>query len=122
MKAGMIAAEALKYGKGLIKIGASLLDVTEKIEETIANLGGRCAFPINISINHIAAHYSSFPDDKTIFQKGNVVKLDIGVHVNGHIADNAATIDLGDNKELILAAEKALKEAIVVAKPGIKIN
>ncbi len=121
-KSGRIAAEALEFGRKLVKVDASLLEVAEKIEEKIISLDGKLACPVNISINHIAAHYTPYPDDKTTFKEGEIVKVDVGVHVNGAIGDTACTIDLGDNKEILEASEKALNEALKMFTPGTKIG
>ncbi len=121
-KAGRIAAESLEYGKGLIKKGATLLDVSDKIEEKIKSLGGELAFPVQVSCDNIAAHYCPDPDDKTIFEN-QVASLDIGVHIDGCIGDNACSIDLsGQHKELVKASEDALKEAVKVAQAGTKLR
>ncbi|MBN2112026.1 type II methionyl aminopeptidase [Candidatus Woesearchaeota archaeon] len=118
-KAGKIAAEALEYGKGLIKSGAKLLDVSEKIEKKIEDLGGKPAFPAQISCDSIAAHYCAEPDDETVFDK-QVCSLDIGVHVNGFIGDNACTVDLsGAYSDLVKASEEALKEALKIVQIGV---
>ena len=121
-KAGKIAGEALDYGKGLIKVGAKLLDVADKIEDKIKKLGGECAFPAQISLNEVAAHYCPFENDETQFKEGDVASLDVGVHINGFIGDNAVSVDLGGNKELVEASRKALNEAIKIIKPGVKLN
>ena len=120
-KACKIAAEAREYGKSLIKPGASLLDVTEKIEAKIFDLGGFLAFPSQISFNEQAAHnYPSF-DDKTVF-KEQLVKLDIGVHIDGNIADTACTIDLsGKHEKLVKASVDAVDAAIRVIHPEITL-
>jgi methionyl aminopeptidase len=121
-KAGKIAAEALDYGKGLIKKGASLLEVSDKIENKISKLGGKPAFPVQISCDYFAAHYCADPDEKTIF-KNQVVCLDIGVHINGAIGDNATTVDLsGEHQDLIKAVKEALKAAEKVLKIGVQVN
>lgn len=121
-KAGKIAAECLEFGRKLIKVNGSLLEVAEKVEEKIYEMGGKPAFPVNISINDVAAHFTPEINDQTVFKEGNLVKLDVGVHVNGCIGDNAITIDLGDNKELVKASEEALEKAIKIIKPGIKLR
>ncbi len=121
-KAGKIAAEALDYGCNLVKPGASLLEVTIKVEDKIEKLGGKCAFPAQFSINDIAAHYTASVEDKTVFKKGDLVKVDIGVHVNGAIGDNARTVDLGDNKRIVDASLEALNEAIKIVKDGTKLR
>ena len=121
-KAGKIAAEVLEFGRKLIKEEVLLLDVANKIEEKIISLGGKPAFPVNISLNSIAAHYTPYFDDKTVF-KNDLVKLDVGVHVDGFIGDNACTIDLTkENKEMVKASEDALNEAIKIIKKGINAN
>ncbi len=119
-KAGKIASEALLFGKSLVKPGAMLSDVSEKIEKKIEELKGKPAFPVTISINEVAAHALARKDD--IFNKGDLVKLDVGAHVNGCIADNALTIDLGSNAKLVEASEKALEEAIKKVKIGVKVR
>lgn len=121
IKAGKIAAQVLDFGKKLIKKDESLLNVTEKVEIRINELDAEPAFPVNISINEIAAHYSAFPEDKVIFKEGDLVKLDVGVSVNGAIGDCACSIDLGNNKDLIRASEEALNNAIKIVKKGIEV-
>jgi methionyl aminopeptidase len=121
-KAGQIAAQALEYGKGLIKPGASLLEVSDKIEEKIASLGGNMAFPVQISCDNVAAHYCADPDDKFVFDK-QVACLDVGVHVNGAMGDNACTVDLsGENGELVKASQDALAEATKILQIGVTLS
>lgn len=121
-KAGKIAAEALMFGKNLIKPGARLVDVSDEIEKKIFELGGKPAFPAQISCDHIAAHYCADPDDSTVFDR-QVACLDVGVHVNGAIGDCACTVDLsGKYGKLVEAAEKALENAIRAVKPGVPIG
>lgn len=121
-KAGKIAAEALEYGRGLIKKGASLLEVSDKIEEKINKLGAKPAFPVQISCDHFAAHYCAEPDDKTILTN-QLVSLDVGVHVNGAIGDNAVTIDLsGDHEDLVKASRDALNNAAKILRIGVPLN
>ena len=124
-KAGEIAKEVLEEGLKKIKPGVKLLEVAEFVEAKIIEKGGKPAFPCNISVNEIAAHYSPTAWDEGTFEKGDLVKLDIGVHVNGYIADVAKSIDLGnkgENKKLIEASEEALKNAIDMIKPGVKTS
>lgn len=122
IKAGKISAQALEYGKSLIKKNASLLDVTEKIEQKIFELGAKPAFPVQISCDHIAAHYCPLEDDKIIFD-AQVACLDLGVHINGAVGDNAYTIDLsGKYAELIKSAQEALENALQIVKIGTEIR
>lgn len=120
VKAGKIASEARNFGATKIKVGAKLIDVCDAVEEKIFELGGVPAFPAQISLNNIAAHYCSEPNDDTVFKVGDLAKLDIGVHVDGYVADTAVTIDLGNNSELVDASKNALEAAIKLVRPGVK--
>ncbi len=119
-KAGRIAAEALEFGCGLIKEGKNALEVLDRVEENIFKKGGKPAFPAQISVNNVAAH--CIPDADYFFKKEDIVKLDVGVHVNGWIGDNAKTIVFSDdNRKIVEAAEDGLKEALKMIKPGVKL-
>jgi len=118
-KAGKIAEQVVEYAKQIIKKNMKLLDIAKKIEAKIIELGGKPAFPVNLGINEITAHYTPSHDDDTIAD--GLLKVDIGVHINGYIADVAFSIDLEDsdeNKKLIKASEEALKSAIKAIKDG----
>ncbi len=121
VKAGKIASEARDFGKNLIKVGASLLEVSDKIENKIKKLEGKLAFPVQISLNDVAAHNCADPDDETKFKEGDICKLDIGVHVDGYVADTAVTVDLGEHDDLVKASQEALNEALKIIKPGITL-
>lgn len=122
IKAGNIASEAREFGKSKIVVGAKLIDVCDEVEKKIFELGGIPAFPAQISLNNIAAHYCPEPDDGTIFKMGDLAKLDIGVHIDGFVADTAVTVDLGDNKALVDASKNALDAALKLARPGVKTS
>jgi methionyl aminopeptidase len=121
-EAGRIASQALRYGEGLIRPGARLLDVTEKIEEKIVELGGGFAFPPQLSCDHIAAHYCAEPDDNIVLDK-QLVCLDVGVEVDGCIGDNALSVDLsGENTDLVKASREALNNAIKIIQIGTTLG
>ncbi len=90
-----------------------IIEVCEKVEATIRKKGGKPAFPCNVSINEVAAHYTSPPGDKNIIPQGSTVKVDLGVHVDGYVTDTAFTVAFNpEGKSMIAAAEAALKAAI----------
>ena len=123
IKAGKIAAEALQYGKSLIKVGVKVVDVLDKVEEKILADGGELAFPAQISLNEAAAHSCSDLNDNTVLSEEHVVKLDVGVHIDGWIADNALTVDLsGKYENLVKASREALNNALKIIKPGVKLG
>jgi len=121
--AGKIASEARDYGKDLINSGITFLDVANKVESKIIENGAGLAFPVNISINEIAAHYSPTHNDTMVFKKGDLVKLDVGAHVDGYIADTAVTVEVGTNNyiDLIKASSDALDNIIDFIKPGVAL-
>jgi len=100
-----------------------LIEIAEKIENKIIELGGKSAFPTNLSMNDIAAHYTPSYDDKTL--ASGLLKIDFGVHVDGWLSDTAFSLDLEDNKEnkkLIEVSESALKNAIKMIKENVRVN
>ena len=119
-KAGKISADALNFACKMTKVGASVYEIAEKTEGFIIKQNAGIAFPLNISINNQAAHYSPSKGDELVLTEKDVVKVDIGAHVNGFIGDNARTIDLTEeNGKLVEASKAALENALSVAKAGI---
>jgi len=123
-RAGKITAKARNYGAELIKEGASVLEVVTQIEEFILTNHGRIAFPVNIAIDDIAAHFTPAHNDKLVFERGNLVKLDVGVHVDGYIGDSAITVEVGTRNwnDLIKASSEALAVAVEMIRPGVNLS
>lgn len=122
IEAGRIAAECRELGRKMIKPGVKLLDVAEAVEGRIKELGAFPAFPANISMNEIAAHYTPSKNDELEFSD-QLVKLDIGAHVNGAIGDTACTVDLsGKWGELVKASRAGLNAAIRLIKDGTMLG
>ncbi len=116
-EAGRILAEVLALASPQVVVGASLLDVANFVEDAIRSKGAKPAFPCNISLDRNAAHYTPSPHDATLFGE-NMVKLDVGVHVDGYIADAAITIDLSGHDKLVEASHAALEAALEIIQPG----
>lgn len=122
IQAGSLAKQVRAFGKSLIQKGASYLEVMTKIHHKIAELGARPAFPPQMALNHVAAHYLPMPGEDIIFSD-EIVKLDIGVCYNGAIGDCAVTVDLsGKNQDLIDAAEAALLKAEQSIRVGLPVR
>ena len=122
-KAGQIHIKVMEEAVKLIKPGAKLYDVAEYVENRIKELGGEVAFPCNISINDVAAHYTPFYGDGKVFSEDDIVKLDIGAHVDGYIADGAKTVDLSNSyKDLVKASEDALNTVIKEIVPPMNVG
>ena len=121
IKAGAINAEVRKDVEKILKPGLKILDLANRIEDLVEKKGGKPAFPVNISINEIAAHYTPSFNDTREIGEGDLVKIDIGVHVDGYIGDMAFTY-CSQPSQLIKASEKVLANAIKIIKPGVSIS
>lgn len=121
-KAGKLVAEVREQARPLVKPDVTLLEIAEAVEELIIQKGAKPAFPCNVSVNEIAAHYSPPADDDTTIKEGDMVKVDVGVHVDGYIGDTAFTIATGEKQELVQTVERALEAEIAAIKPGIEVG
>ncbi|WP_075883119.1 type II methionyl aminopeptidase [Candidatus Protochlamydia sp. W-9] len=122
IRAGELAGQVRAYGKSLIKKGASYKDVMDKISAKIFDLGAKPAFPPQMALNHVAAHYLIYPGEDVIFSD-QVIKLDVGVCYKGAIGDCAVTVDLSDKyQKLIQAVEEALLNAEQIVKVGLPVR
>jgi methionyl aminopeptidase len=117
-EAGEILATVREETVERIEVGASHLEVAEFAENRIRELGGEPAFPLNISIDEEAAHATPSIDDDATFGE-EMINFDIGVHVDGWLADSAITVDLSGHDELVEASAEALNAAIEMVEPGI---
>lgn len=119
-RAGKIAAEVRETMRKTVHEGMKIIDICEQTEGLIRKLGGKPAFPCNVSINEIAAHYTSPPNDEKTIPKNSVVKVDVGTHVDGYVADTAVTVCFKpEYSAMVAAAEDALKVATETIRSGI---
>lgn len=121
-RAGKLLAEVREQVRPMVKPGVRLLDIAEAAEELIRQKGAKPAFPCNVSVNEVAAHYSPPADDDTVIGEGDMVKVDIGAHLDGYIADTAFTVATGEGGEMVQVVERALEAAIGAIKPGIDVG
>ena len=120
-EAGEILTTVMDETRELIEPGVTHLEVAEYAEDRVRELGDGLAFPVNVSVDAEASHATPARDDETEFDD-EMVCLDIGVHVDGYIADAATTVDLSGTPELVEAAEEALAAAIDAAGPGVPVG
>ena len=127
--AGHVARRTIEGIKGEIVAGKSWDDLIDSAERFIRRHGGTPAFPVTISVNDIAAHYTTNSiltkpeglEEEMVFEKGDLVKLDVGVHIKGALADNALTVEVGgggDHTDQIRAAKEARDAQIEAMTPG----
>nr|WP_319538949.1 type II methionyl aminopeptidase [uncultured Methanospirillum sp.] len=122
IQAGKVASTILKKGADMIRPDASLAETAAQVEQMIIDAGLGVAFPVNISLNESAAHDTPSPEDDRTFRTGDMVKLDLGAHLDGYIADTALTVDLGDQGLLVEASVAARDAAIARVRPGVAIG
>lgn len=121
ISAGKIASEVRENARKKYHVGSTLFEICESIEKQIEQKGGKCAFPVNASLNDIAAHYTAEPNDTIVVKDTDLLKIDLGVQINGYIADTAVTVCYDPNYDyLVQAAEAALKDAISIMHVGTK--
>lgn len=120
-RAGAIAARVREDVRSREWAGRTALEVCEYAESEIRRLGARCAFPVNVSINEVAAHYTAEPGDELAIGGSDTVKIDLGAQINGHIADTAVTVNYDPAYDgMVAAAEEALEAAMSAAKAGAR--
>lgn len=120
---GRASYEALMKAKAMVKPGVRLLDVADAAEGFLKEKGFGCAFPLNLSINEQAAHYTPSVEDETVFPDNALVKVDFGAAKEGVLGDCALTVDLsGKYGKLVESVDDALKNAIAVVKAGVRVS
>ena len=122
-QAGQIARQVMRKAKKIISKGKKLEVICDSLEREIFTLGGKPAFPVNIGINQIAAHYTSPKNDDLTIPERAIIKIDCGAHIDGYISDHARSFLVGGTKtyqRLRQTAELALEKAIEIVKPGIR--
>jgi methionyl aminopeptidase len=138
LKAGKIVSEVRRLAVNEIDEGMKVIELVQLVEDDIKNRGGLPAFPCNVSINEVTAHYTSPYGDKTVFKSGDMVKIDLGAHVEGFIADSAITVVIGSEDgpfqsgertytqekqlRMIKTANEALDTAISTIKDGVELG
>jgi methionyl aminopeptidase len=123
VKAGKIASQVREYARTQDHTGRSLSEICNDIEQEIFKKGGEPAFPVNVSLNDIAAHYTAVPNDPIIVKNTDVLKIDVGVHIDGYIADTAVTVSYDTKyQNLIDIAERALDEAIGISRSNTRVS
>jgi len=123
IKAGEAVKLAKRRAKDVVRRGVGLRTVCEEVEKTVLNLGCKPSFPCNICVNEIAAHYTPKEKTKITIPDNSLVKVDVGAHHNGFIADSAITVNVSSEyEELLQAVNEALDNVVKEIKPNIKVS
>jgi methionyl aminopeptidase len=129
LKASEIGKKIFAHAKRKVKAGIGLLELAEEIEAAIKHEGmasgcdAKPAFPVNLSINEAAAHYTPCIGDEKLLEEKDLIKVDFGLHVQGCIIDCAFSMDLsGERGALAEASEQALQDALATMKSGVCVR
>lgn len=122
--AGRVAGEAREIGLDMVRPGVKYYDVAEEVEGYIRDKGCGLAFPCNVSVNEVAAHYTPSVEDKKVFQQGDVVKIDCGAEMDGWVGDTAGTVEVGTGRytKLIQASKQARDAVAEFVGDGCPLN
>ena len=121
VQAGKIAGEVRENVRKTDWVGKTVFEICEHVENEIKKRGAKCAFPVNTSINEVAAHYTAEPNDPLTIKDDDLVKIDLGAQINGHIADTAVTVCYNaEFDSMVQTAELSLSNAMSMMKVGVK--
>ncbi|MDA4129993.1 MAG: type II methionyl aminopeptidase [Thaumarchaeota archaeon] len=119
--AGKISQEVKKEIQSINWEGRTYLELCSFVESSIEKLGGSPAFPCNVCVNESAAHYTAEIDDQKVIPQNSIVKVDLGVHINGYIADTAITLCYNDDLlDMVEATKSGLAEGLKIIRPGVR--
>ncbi len=123
-KAGRVSGEARELGISMVEEGVKLYDVAQEVEGFIRSKGCKLAFPCNISRNECAAHYTPSCTDTTVFELGDVVKIDCGAQLDGFVGDTAGTVEVGTKcyTELIESSKRARNTVAEFISDGVSLG
>ncbi len=122
-KSGEIVARLRKEVPSIAKPGVPAIKICEELEQKMRDHGGKPAFPVNVGINEVAAHYTSPPGDALTIPGGCLAKIDFGVQIDGYVTDTSVTVCFEPKfQPLVQASDEALANAIRAFRPGVKLS
>lgn len=123
IEAGKVIQKARKEAREVATPGTEFVEIAEQIEQLIRDEGLYPAFPVNLSVNNEAAHFTPAEDTERELKEDDVLKIDIGAHSNGYIADTALTVNpSGQDQEIVEAVEEVLEKALDFVEPGVTVG
>lgn len=139
--AASIADDALKHVMSLCVVDAKIVDLCNAGDEFINTAVAKVynakpkvekgvAFPTCVSVNNVVGHFCPLTGDESKIVAGDLIKIDLGVHIDGYIAVVANTVLLGASglettitgrqADVMAAAYTAGEAAIRLLKEGKK--
>lgn len=122
-KAGKIAGEIREAVRKQSLLGMSLMEICNLVEGMSRQKGAEPAFPCCVSMNSTAAHYSALVDNEDVLKEGDIIKIDMGSHLNGYLVDTAITLSYNPEYDaMVQATETALNAAIKAAREDVPVG
>ncbi|PSH00771.1 MAG: type II methionyl aminopeptidase [Nanohaloarchaea archaeon SW_7_46_7] len=119
VRSGEVIQKARKKAREIAEPGVEYREIADTLEDLIRNEGLEPAFPVNLSADEEAAHYSPGTDTERVVGEDEVLKIDIGAHCDGYIADTAITVNpSGKHQEMIETNREILEKALEFVEPG----
>jgi methionyl aminopeptidase len=132
-RSGKVVHQVLEYVRGLVKPGATTLDLENAAEAKIRELGAIPAFKgyqgypcvLCTSVNEEVVH--GIPSIERILVGGDIVSIDCGVVLDGYYGDSAITVPVGEKittraKQLLDVTKASLDKAIEVVRAGATLG
>src|ERR1017187_4916161 len=132
-RAGHVVRETLELVRGLVKPGATTLDLEKAAEARIKELGAKPAFKgyhgfpcvLCTSVNQEVVH--GIPSAKRILKEGDIVSVDCGAIIDGYFGDAAITIPVGNKidpvtEKLLRVTDSSLQAGIAEVRPGAHLG
>jgi methionyl aminopeptidase len=114
--ASQIHKKIFNFADDIIKPPIKLIDIEQQIFHFGKKLFSKLknnniqfldfAFPIGLNKNNIVAHFSPYNNDEDILTENDVLKVDIGICLNGYIIDSAKTYYFKPEFEPLISATK----------------
>ena len=136
-RSGLLVWRVLQELAGMVKEGASTMDLEVVAERSIRGAGARPAFKgyataaagvkypfvLCTSVNDEIIH--GMPSAARVLKRGDIVSIDTGVELEGYYGDSAITVPVGEIKpeaeRLLRVTREALELAIEQARPGNRL-
>jgi len=131
-RAGQVVREVLELVRGMVRPGATTLDLERAAEKRITELGAKAAFKgyhgypcvLCTSVNSEVVH--GIPSPRRVLKQGDIVSVDFGVVVDGYYGDAAITVPVGEIDDnaarLLRVTEASLQAGIAAVKPGATLG
>ena len=123
IKCAVVHKKVGSYVRENIKINMTLKEIAILIENKIKDeiefdinnpVSSGIAFPVGLSLNNCAAHYTpNYNEENILLKEDDIIKIDYGIHKNGIIIDSAFTLSFNSKYDDFINISKNLTKYAV---------